>query len=377
MNRTMDREKTKILIAAGGTGGHVFPGVAIAEALVKIMPQVQVIFAGTSNGPEAQLVPEEGWPLIFVGSSSVHSGGAWNRTVVFLKAVLATFTCFGVLRKMKPRTVLGVGGFAAGPLLFAAAMMRIPTAIIEPNAVAGRTNRLLGRFVKKIFLGFNAAAKSFPASKTRVTGNPVRESVTKVSRGVYDGSGPFTILCYGGSQGAKHLNEVMMDSMQRLKGYAERIRVIHQVGKASSVEEVAYQYKKDGFEAEVFMFSPRMADFYSEADVAIARSGAGTVAELAAVKLPAVLVPYPYAVDDHQRANAQELVRAGGAVLIDDSDLKGADLAETLKEFMEHPEKLQSMSQALNEVGKPHAANKIAEECAGMFIGKKEHEHVQ
>lgn len=373
----VEREKTRILIAAGGTGGHVFPGIAIAEALMKILPLADVVFAGTVNGPEAQLIPAEGWRLEFIGSSSIHAGGVLNRLKAMFKAFLALFISCRVLLKLRPRMVVGVGGFAAGPLVLLAALLRMPTAIVEPNAIAGRTNRMLGRFVKKAFVGFESAAQSFPKDRAVVTGNPVRNDVAQVERNMYDGSGPFTVLCYGGSQGAKHLNEAMMDAIQLLKDHADRVRIIHQVGKAHEVEDVAVVYRKAGFEAEVFTFSPRMAEFYREADVAIARAGAGTVAELAAVRLPAILVPYPYAVDDHQRANAEELVRAGGAIVMEDSTISGKMLAERLMDFMEHPDQLASMSDALGGVGKPDAAERIAEQCVGMILGKKEREHVQ
>lgn len=367
---------TKIMIAAGGTGGHVFPGVAIAEAVVRTLPQAEVIFAGTSSGPEAHLLPAEGWPLVSIGSASIHSGGLKNRLMTYGRAISAMFTAWKILGEHRPNVVIGIGGFAAGPLVLAAALRGIQTAIVEPNAIAGRTNRILGHFVRRVFVGFASTAKSFAARKVLVTGNPVRNDVTQAVHQVYNGTRPFTVMCYGGSQGARRLNEAMLDAMARLEKYADRVRIIHQVGKANPVEDIAREYRRVGFEAEVFTFSHRMADFYREADVAIARSGAGTVAELAAVKLPSVLVPYPHAVDDHQRANAEELVRAGGAVLMKDSDLNGEVLARNIVDFMEHPWKLKEMREALARIGRPHAADAIAKECINMVKRKKEISHV-
>jgi UDP-N-acetylglucosamine--N-acetylmuramyl-(pentapeptide) pyrophosphoryl-undecaprenol N-acetylglucosamine transferase len=364
------------MIAAGGTGGHVFPGVAIAEALVQILPEAEVFFAGTSNGPEAHLVPAEGWPLVTIGTASIHSGGLKNKLKAYAHAVRTMFLAWKALSEHRPDVVIGIGGFAAGPLLLLAALRRIPTAIVEPNAIAGRTNRILGYFVHRVFVGFKSTATSFSARKVVVTGNPVRSDVAKVVHSVYNGTKSFTVLCYGGSQGARHLNEVMLDAMNRLKNYADKVRIIHQVGKANPVEEIAHEYRRAGFEAEVFTFSHKMADFYREADMAIARSGAGTVAELAAVRLPAMLVPYPHAADDHQFANAEELVRAGGAVVVKDSDLDGEDLAKKIVDFMEHPWKLKEMREALAKVGRPDAADVIAKECINMARVRKEDSHV-
>jgi UDP-N-acetylglucosamine--N-acetylmuramyl-(pentapeptide) pyrophosphoryl-undecaprenol N-acetylglucosamine transferase len=362
----MADKEIKFMIAAGGTGGHVFPGIAVAEALSSLMSRDCIVFVGTSNGPEAKLVPQAGWPMIFIGASSTHGGGFKNRALSYLRVPRALISAWCILKRERPSMVIGTGGFAAGPVVLAAALKGIPTAIIEPNAVAGRANLRLAKFVKRIFVGFDAVAGSFPAGKTTVTGNPVRRSIAAVERRAFDPKGVLTVLCYGGSQGAKRINEVMMGAAAKLVAYCERIRFIHQVGKSGNVKEVANAYRRAGFEAEVFEFSHRMADLYGEADIAVARSGAGTVAELAAVRLPSVLVPYPHAVDDHQEANALELERMGGALVVNESNLSAEGMAETLKGFVDQPGKLQAMQDALSKASWGDAARKIAEECTRM-----------
>lgn len=356
-----------VLIAAGGTGGHVYPGVAIAESIASCEPRCSVVFVGTSNGPEAKLVPDAGWPIVHIGSSSIHSGGVWNRLRTYLAVPRMLICSFKVIRERKPSIVIGTGGFATGPLLMVAALMRIPTAIVEPNAIAGRSNRLLSHVAKRVFVAFNTTARSFPARKALVTGNPVRRAIVEVNRSSYDATRHLTVFCYGGSQGARSLNEAMLEAIAYLGDYRDRIRIIHQVGSIDAVEQAADVYKRAEFEAEVFAFTEGIAGVYAEADIALARAGGGTIAELAATELPALLVPLPHAVDDHQRANAEELVNVGGAILMPQSQLTGQGVAFALIDFVHHPEKLKAMREALAGVARPDAADVIARECLNMM----------
>ncbi len=363
----MERGTLNILIAAGGTGGHVYPGVAIAESIVSREPRCNVTFVGTSNGPEAKLVPDAGWPIRYIGPSSIHSGGVWNRLRTYLMVPGALIRSFKVIREEHPNAVIGTGGFATGPLVMGAALKRIPTAIVEPNAIAGRSNRLLSHVVKKVFVAFDSAAPSFPPRKVLVTGNPVRRAIVEVSRSAYDATRPLTVFCYGGSQGARPLNEAMIEAVAHLSDYRDRIRIIHQVGSIDAVEQAVDVYKRAELEAEVFAFTECIAGVYAEADVALARAGGGTIAELAATTLPAILVPLPHAVDDHQRANADELVRVGGAVLMRQSQLSGKSVASALIDFVHHPEKLKAMREALENVARCDAADVVARECLNMM----------
>ncbi len=289
-----------------------------------------------------------------------------NRLRTYASVPAAIFRARRLIRRERPDVVLGIGGFAAGPMLLAASLKGVPTALVEPNAIAGRTNRILARCARKVFVGFDRTAAQFPRAKAVVTGNPVRGALMHIARKSYDGMRPMTVLCYGGSQGAKRLNELMMEAVGMLKGYEARVRFIHQVGNYTPVEEVADIYRKWQFESEVFKFSDRMADLYAEADVALARAGAGTVAELIAVRLPAVLVPFPYAVDDHQTANAEEMVRLGGALMSQERALTGVVLARMLRDFVDHPARVNEMSAALARSARGDAADRIADECLKM-----------
>jgi len=357
--------KLKIMIAAGGTGGHVFPGIAIAEAIRDADSEVDVVFAGTKDGIESKLIPELGWEIVHIGSRSTHAGGFINRALSYLKVPVLVLRALKMLGREKPDAVIGTGGFAVGPLVLAASLKGIPTAIVEPNAVAGRANKKLARFVKKVFVGFPTAARSFPESKVMVTGAPVRISISMVKHN-RSSDRPITVLCYGGSQGAQALNEVMVAMTSHIEKYADRIRIIHQVGRIEAVEKTADIYKRAQLEAEVFPFSNRIADLYCEADLAIARAGAGTVAELAVAGIPAVLVPLPQAVDDHQRVNAQQVAGSGGAIVIDQAALTGEALAKIVIDFLENPEKLKRMHEALASVAKPDASSQIARETIAM-----------
>jgi len=364
---TFKKHPSTIIIAASGTGGHVFPGIAIAEALMQRVSHVRVLFAGTKQGPEAEILARGGWQLACIGDTSIHSGGFMNRLRTYGSVPLAILRCRRLIHREHPDVVLGIGGFTAGPMLLAASCAGVPTALVEPNAIAGRTNLKLARFARKVFVGFDRTATQFPRAKAVVTGNPVRGVLAHVARKNYDGTRPLTVLCYGGSQGAKRLNELMIEAVKMLEGYETRLRFIHQVGNYTPVEEIAEVYRYGGFESEVFKFSDRMADLYAEADVALARAGAGTVAELIAVRLPAVLVPFPYAVDDHQTANAEEMVRLGGALMSQECALTGEALATMLKDFVEHPARLNAMSAALARSAHGDAADRIAEECLKMI----------
>ena len=366
----MSGRELKIMIAAGGTGGHVFPGIAIAEAIQDAAPHVKIVFAGTKDGPEAKIVPECGWKIVHIGSHSMHAGGFINRAFSYLKVPLLVLRARTLLGHEKPDVVIGTGGFAVGPIVLAAALKGIPSAIVEPNAVAGRANRKLAHFVKKIFVGFPTAARAFPAHKVSVTGTPVRRAIAEVKH-CHHTNQQFTILCYGGSQGAQALNEVMVEMTPHIEKHSNRIRIIHQVGRVEVVEQTADMYKRAHLEAEVFPFSTRIADLYGEADIVLARAGAGTVAELAVAGIPAVLVPLPQAVDDHQRANARQIAGGGGAIIIEQDALTGEKLAKIVIDFMNNPEKLEQMRRALEQAAKPNASQRIAQETLELAGVKK------
>ena len=360
-------EKIKVMIACGGTGGHLFPGIAIAEAMVSLKPSTSIVFAGTNRGLEGSLIPQKGWPLLSVGSMSIKDRKGLGRIVAYARLPFSILEAMRVIKRERPQMLIGIGGYAAGPLTLAAALMKIPTAIVEPNAIAGFANRMLGRFVSRVYTGFPEAAEFFPKKKVLLTGNPVREEIVAIKRNNSVTHDAMTIFCFGGSQGALALNRALIAALPHLAGSQEKLRFIHQVGEHENIEAVRRAYADNGFEAKVFAFTDRIWEFYERADLIICRAGAITVAELSVIGLPAIFVPYPYAADDHQRANAESLVRREAAEMVLQQDLSGERLASEIKKMTK--ERLTTMAAASNRAGRPDAAKKIVEDCLRL-IGK-------
>lgn len=378
----------KVMLACGGTGGHLFPGIAIAEAIASLHPDASIVFAGTERGIESAIIPKMGWPLISVGSMSIKDRTGFGRIMAYARLPISIIQAFGVLRRERPDILIGVGGYAAGPLTLAAAALKIPTAIVEPNAIAGFTNRILGRFVSRVYTGFPEAANFFPRNKVVLTGNPVRQEILALkqknnpsthipftlsqSKGEQGSLGAgeqrTTIFCFGGSQGALALNRAVVQALPHLSTQREKFRFIHQVGEKENIDNVKNAYAQNGFDADVFKFTDRIWESYEKADFAICRAGATTVAELSVLGLPAIFIPYPYAADDHQRANAESLVRRDGAVMILQQDLTGERLAQEIKRISS--ERLAAMCAASARAGKRDAAKRIVDDCLKLIRTK-------
>lgn len=354
--------KVKIIIAAGGTGGHVFPGVAVACEIKASHPDALVTFAGTARGLEAKVLPKLGWPLVLMKSSSIKDRKGLSRLFSWAKLPISILRGLSIIMKERPNLFISIGGYAAGPLAISAWILRVPLVLVEPNAIAGLTNRILGRFAKKAFVAFDDAKKYFPAGKAVVSGNPVRSEVLSVRERRMPALEKITVFVFGGSQGALALNRAIIGALPFLSDVKNRLSIIHQTGANDDLDAVRNAYKKAEIDAKVFEFSDRIWEYYAGADLVVARSGATTVAELLALAIPAVLVPYPYAADDHQRANAHGMVKTGGAVMIPDGELTGERLSREIKIFVERPELLLAMRAALEKFGKPDAAAKIVKE---------------
>jgi UDP-N-acetylglucosamine--N-acetylmuramyl-(pentapeptide) pyrophosphoryl-undecaprenol N-acetylglucosamine transferase len=366
---TESSKKIKVMLACGGTGGHLFPGVAIAEEMSKLRPDTDIVFAGTGRGFESTIIPRMGWPLVSIDSISIKDRKGLGRILAYCWLPVSILRSMSVIRREKPDMFIGVGGYAAGPLTLAAAFLKTPTAIIEPNAIAGFTNRMLGRFVNRIYTGFAEAGEFFPRQKVLLTGNPVRREILDLKQKSNGTKSPVTIFCFGGSQGALALNRAVVQSLPHLANLKGKIRFIHQVGEKENIEAIRKSYADNGFEADVFTFTDRIWECYERADLVISRAGATTVAEVAVLGLPSVFVPYPYAADDHQRANAESLVRREGAVMILQHELTGERLASEIKKITS--ERLASMCAAAARAGKRDAAKRIVEDCFGI-LGKKD-----
>jgi len=264
-----------------------------------------------------------------------------------------------IMISKRPSIFIGIGGYAAGSLAIAAWVSRIPVVLVEPNAIPGMTNRILKRFAKRVFVSFVDAKELF-GSKAVLTGTPVRREILEVRHGERACDECMRIFVFGGSQGARSINRAMVDALRHLGDSVRGISVIHQTGSNDDVMEIAKAYEDAGVSAEVFPFTDRMWECYERTDLIVARAGANTVAEVSALGIPSILIPYPYAADDHQRANALCLARAGGAVVIPDKDLTGERLASEIKALMEDPDRLESMRMGALGFGRPDAARNIA-----------------
>lgn len=349
------------IIAGGGTGGHLFPGIAIAEAFMEREKGNEVLFLGTEKGIEARVLADGRFPL-----KMIHAMPIQGRSIVEKgKALWALPKSFGeavsVLKAFQPQLVLGVGGYASGPGVLAAAFLGIKRAIQEQNVIPGMTNRFLKRFSHRIFVSFEETKGYFPEKKTVLTGNPIRKEILRSALSRERGD-RFTLLIFGGSAGARRINRAMIEALPLLQGMKSSLRFIHQTGK-EDWEIVSKAYKEKGFEAEVTPFIKEMAHYYRRADLVVCRSGASTVAELAVCGKAAILIPYPYAAHQHQLINAQKLVDRGAARLIVDEALNGPVLSEMIRELYHHPEERERMEIAIRNIGRPRAAEEIVDHC--------------
>lgn len=349
-----------ILIVAGGTGGHVFPGLAVAEALRARARAV--VWLGTRRGLEARVVPAQGIDVEWISITGVRRRGLLAWLTAPFKTAAAVIQVLGALRRRRPAAVLGMGGFVSGPGGIAAWLTRRPLLIHEQNAVVGTTNRWLARLADRIFEGFPGA---FPAARApRCIGNPVRRAIVAVppprERARARNGADVRVLVLGGSQGARALNETVPAAIARLPE-ALRPKIRHQAG--NTLEAARASYAAAGIEADVVPFIDDMAGAYAFADLVIARAGALTIAELAAVGVAAILVPYPYAVDDHQTRNAAYCVEQGSAVAIAEGELSPERLAHELESLLAERARLLEMSERAREMARPHAAEELAAAC--------------
>jgi UDP-N-acetylglucosamine--N-acetylmuramyl-(pentapeptide) pyrophosphoryl-undecaprenol N-acetylglucosamine transferase len=348
---------------AGGTGGHVFPALAVARALRR--RNERVVWLGTPNGLESRIVPREGIALEAVRVSGVRRKGLLAWLLAPLQLLVAMVDAIGVLRRQRPKVVLGMGGFASGPGGLAAWLLRRPLIIHEQNAVAGLTNRLLAGLAREVLEAFPG---SFSASvKTRLIGNPVREDIVALPdprQRLAGRAGTLRILVLGGSQGARVLNEVVPGAVALLPA-AGRPDIWHQTG-AATLDQTRLAYQQAGVKARAEAFIEDMAAAYAWADVVICRAGALTISELAAAGLPAVLVPFPGAVDDHQTRNAEYLVRAGAAVLIPQAELAPQRLAGEIARCQADRALVIERAACARSLARPRATEELASLCLAL-----------
>ncbi len=368
--RPKDTRRFRLLLAAGGTGGHLFPGVALAQGAQREVA-AEVLFVGTPYGIEGRVVPRLGFPLRLISAKQLR-GKSWRGGLRAGWAALCGIgSAWRILGEFGPDLIFSLGGYASGPTVVAAWLRRIPCVLLEPNAVPGLTNRLLGRFARRVCVGFPATVACFPAGKAVYTGTPVRWRAAEMTGLLLPGPAephgdgqtkPFSILIVGGSAGARRLNQILPAAFAALGVPSNRLRIMHQTGQAEHAE-VCRAYTRLDVEAEVVSFIEAMDAAYAAADVVICRAGAMTLAELTALGKPAIFVPYPYAADDHQRANAEQLVQAGAALMILDAELSAERVAGALRGLMQEPVRLQAMARAAAAFGQADATAHVLREC--------------
>jgi len=363
----MRREKSiRVIIAGGGTGGHVFPAVAIAGEFLE-RPDVQdILFIGTEKGLEARVLRDMGFTLRTINVEGVKGRGVAQMIVSLLKIPRSITQSVSILRNFRPDIVLGVGGYASGPAVIAAHFMGIKTAIAEQNALPGFTNRILGRFVDKIFLSFPDKENRFTESKVVVTGNPVRREFAKGIKNFRKKGKRFSILIFGGSQGAHTINRMVTESITYLEDMRDRLVITHQTGK-EDFDEVSAVYRDRGVNAGIYPFITDMSSAYGSADLLICRAGATSIAEITATGKASVLIPYPFAVGNHQELNARVLADAGAAEVILENRLDGEILAGVIRRFADSPETIRSMEEESEKLGNVKAAERIVDECMIML----------
>jgi UDP-N-acetylglucosamine--N-acetylmuramyl-(pentapeptide) pyrophosphoryl-undecaprenol N-acetylglucosamine transferase len=357
----------RMLIAGGGTGGHLFPGIALAEEVTTRHHDNRVLFVGTRRGLEARIVPAAGFPLETIRVQGWKGKGIWQRVQTLLLLPLAFLSSWRIVRHFRPDMVVGVGGYSSGPVVLAAWVQGVATAIQEQNAFPGLTNRILGKLVRAVFIAFEEARAAFPGRKTHLVGNPVRrklmDNYLRTRPPPADGS--FRLLVFGGSLGARGLNTRVLEALPHLEELRGRLEVLHQTG-AADAARVREGYAAAGVKAQVVEFIDDMSGAYARASLVLCRAGATTVAELTICKKASLLVPYPLATDDHQAVNARALVDAGAALMFREAEVTGESLARTLRTLAADPEGLRRMERAAGHLGRPEAARELVDVCAEL-----------
>jgi len=354
----------RIIIAGGGTGGHVIPALAIAQQLHEQLA-AEILFIGTARGIETRLVPQAGFRLELIQVGALKNVSLITRAKTMFDLPRAIMACSRLLTEFDPEVVIGVGGYASGPAMVAATRRRLPTLAFEPNVVPGFANRIVARWVSAAAVHFEETCDYFP--NCRVTGVPVRSAFFSVPAKT---GGPPTLLVFGGSQGAHAINQAMIESLAGLRARAPGICVIHQTGQRD-YEQVLAAYQRSAISAEVHKFIDDMPGMFARADLLVCRSGASTVAEITAAGRPAIFVPFPAAADDHQNVNARALERAGAAVVVEESRLEAAYLVDTIAVLLGDAVRLASMSAAAKSLAHPKAVEKIAEMVKQLASGEQ------
>jgi UDP-N-acetylglucosamine--N-acetylmuramyl-(pentapeptide) pyrophosphoryl-undecaprenol N-acetylglucosamine transferase len=355
----------KVLIAAGGTGGHIYPGIAVAKEIMRRNAASEVRFVGTTRGLETRIVPENGFQLSLINSAGLKNVGLAGKLrglAVLPKSFLEART---LIREFKPDVVVGAGGYVSGPVLLMASLMRVPTLVMDSNALPGFTNRRLAMFVDKAALTFDEALPYF-GKKGIVTGNPVRREFFEISEP--ESSDKVRLLIFGGSQGARAINNAVIDALPLLQ--KDHLEVTHQTGDAE-FERVREVYERAGFNADIRRYISEMVSEFAKSDLIICRAGATTCAELAAAGKASIMIPLPTAADDHQRKNAEAMQKAGASRMILQRDLNGETLAKEIMKLTSSADAISKMEDAAKKMARRDAA----EATVSLIEGLAERRH--
>jgi UDP-N-acetylglucosamine--N-acetylmuramyl-(pentapeptide) pyrophosphoryl-undecaprenol N-acetylglucosamine transferase len=355
----------RVLIAGGGTGGHIYPGIAIAREVRRRHQAAELLFVGTERGLEMKIVPAEGFRLETITISGLKGSGLLKQLRSLLAIPKSLLDARRILRRFQPSVIIGVGGYSSGPPVLMAALMGIPAMLQEQNALPGLTNRLLARVVRKVATAFRECEAYF-GKKAVLTGNPVRADFSQVPGRT--GNEPFTLLAFGGSQGAQPINQSVVEALAILQTQLPELRVIHQTGERE-YPRIKQMYEAMKIDADVRPFFGDIPKQFAAADLLVCRAGATTLAELTVSGKAAILVPFPQAADDHQRRNAEALAEAGAAEMILQKNLSGPVLAARIRHYFEHRDRLRQMEQNSRALGRPDATERIVdlvEELSGL-----------
>lgn len=354
----------RLLIAGGGTGGHLFPGIAVAERVVQAGGEVR--FVGTARGVESRILPRDNWPLSLIDVAGLKGRGITAKLGVLARFPAAYLQCRRILAEFRPTAVMGVGGYASGPMVMTAWSMRVPTLVLEQNSLPGATNRVLAKFVRRVCTMFPDERGAFPASKVVVTGNPVRAAlIEQLTCDGLDRRDPTSrLFVFGGSQGARAINDAMIELAPQLAARVPGFELWHQTGEADCAR-VQAAYRGAGLDearTRVTPFLHDMASAYAWSDVVLCRAGATSVAELTFAGRPAIFVPLPTAADNHQEHNARAVVDAGGAQLVRQDELRAGQSVDSIVSLLADPARRIQMGRAIRTLARPDAVDAVLAE---------------
>ncbi|OGL40899.1 MAG: undecaprenyldiphospho-muramoylpentapeptide beta-N-acetylglucosaminyltransferase [Candidatus Schekmanbacteria bacterium RIFCSPHIGHO2_02_FULL_38_11] len=363
----------RAIIAGGGTGGHIYPGIAIANEIKKRKPDSEILFVGTASGLEARIIPAHGMNLKLIEASGIKEKSLNDMVKGILKIPMGFFQAMKIIFSFRPDIVIGVGGYASGPTVFCAAMLRLPTIILEQNFYPGLTNRILSKVVKRVGVNFESSTQFFKKEKVVVAGNPVRRDINRGSReealkqwGMKENC--FTLLVFGGSQGARRINQCVVQALPILEKYSDMLQIVHQTGK-NDFGFVKEEYNKNMIRNYVTPYIEEMKNAYAIADLVVCRAGAITLSELSECGKASILIPFPYAANNHQELNARAFADENAALMVLDKELNGEILSEKIISLITRGNKINELSRNSSKFSKGDAAATLVDACEELIRG--------